>query len=62
MVRMLTVFVILLVSSACASPRLMRCGEKEAHEAGLYSCPSSIDGLYRLCEKPKDIYRCKTPD
>lgn len=44
----------------CSSARLKRCDEK-ALDADLLVCSEQIQGPFRLCKKPVDLYRCSDP-
>lgn len=49
---------ITVLAAGCSSP-LKRCAEAfDFEKAGVYSCPRQVDGIYRICEKPRDLYHC----
>lgn len=58
--RYLLPILIVLTMPGCSSARLKKCEEK-ALDAALQVCPEQVQGHYRLCQKPVDLYLCSDP-
>lgn len=51
----------LMTLAGCSSLSLKRC-DGPAQQADLWHCPESVQGSYRACQKPVDLYQgCVTP-
>lgn len=46
--------------TACTTVIMKRCPEKVLDE-DIMECPEVVQGPYRDCQKPKNLYRCTDP-
>jgi len=49
-----------LIGVGCASSKLMRC-PMPVEEPEVMECNSQVRDMYRMCKKPKHLYRCEDP-
>lgn len=57
--RYLLAVSLLLLIGGCSSARLKKCAK--SGDSTLFVCPDQVQGPYRMCVKPENLFTCEDP-